>query len=351
MSKKMLKKFGPIIVMFVIVITGYLYPLPYFISQPGEAIELAPIIKVQNGQTEKGAFMLTTVRMGVANIFNYSLAHFDNYKEIIPKEVLLSHYQDEEEYTLRQVQVMESSQENAILVAYRLAGLPIRVHNEGLLVTHVMRDMPSEELLRLGDIITDVNGNQFVTIEELSSYIQTIKGDKTIKVRFKREGELKEAIIPLAELPLSEEERNQVDSPRKGIGVSAMTKRRIGDVNPPIEISTKRIGGPSAGLMFTLEIYNQLIKEDLTKGYRIAGTGTISPEGNIGRIGGIHQKIVAADRAGAEFFFAPNEKGAADSNYSIALSAAKDIGTEMKVIPVDTVHDALAYLKELPARK
>ncbi len=61
--------------------------------------------------------------------------------------------------------------------------------------------------------------------------------------------------------------------------------------------------------MFSLEIYNQLMEEDLTKGYKIAGTGTIDSEGTVGPIGGIDQKIVAADKAGAEIFFAPNEKG------------------------------------------
>ncbi len=79
-------------------------------------------------------------------------------------------------------------------------------------------------------------------------------------------------------------------------------------VDPKVEVNSDEIGGPSAGLMFTLEIYNQLAKEDLTNGHQIAGTGTID-DGKIGPIGGIQQKIVAADKAGAEMFFAPNEKG------------------------------------------
>ena len=80
-------------------------------------------------------------------------------------------------------------------------------------------------------------------------------------------------------------------------------------------MNTEEIGGPSAGFMFSLEIYNQLTKEDLTKGYEIAGTGTISPDGTVGRIGGIEQKIIAADKAGADIFLAPNENGEKDSNY------------------------------------
>ncbi|MFP3361706.1 S16 family serine protease, partial [Planococcus sp. SIMBA_143] len=75
--------------------------------------------------------------------------------------------------------------------------------------------------------------------------------------------------------------------------------------DPSIKINTDEIGGPSAGLMFSLEIYNQLTEEDWTKGYEIAGTGTINDEGEVGPIGGIKQKIVAADGSGAEIFFAP----------------------------------------------
>lgn len=75
-----------------------------------------------------------------------------------------------------------------------------------------------------------------------------------------------------------------------------------------MKINSHEIGAPSAGLMFTLEIYNQLVEEDLTKGHEIAGTGTINEKGEVGPIGGINQKVVVASDAGAEVFFAPNEK-------------------------------------------
>ncbi len=84
-------------------------------------------------------------------------------------------------------------------------------------------------------------------------------------------------------------------------------------VDPKVKIDSHEMRGPSAGLMFTLEIYNQLVDEDLTRGHEIAGTGTINEKGEIGPIGGIQQKVVlAASDAGAEVFFAPNEKGAGE---------------------------------------
>lgn len=108
--------------------------------------------------------------------------------------------------------------------------------------------------------------------------------------------------------------------------------------------------------MFSLEIYNQLTKNDLTKGHSIAGTGTIDPDGTVGRIGGIDKKVVAADNEGAEIFFAPDDEITPEmkkaypniqSNYKEAVKAAKDIGTKMKIVPVKTFDDALNYLKAL----
>jgi PDZ domain-containing protein len=117
--------------------------------------------------------------------------------------------------------------------------------------------------------------------------------------------------------------------------------------DPDISLDTNNIGGPSAGLMMTLEIYNQLTEEDYTKGYHVAGTGTIDENGTVGPIGGISQKIVAADKSGAEIFFAPNQNGIAASNYKEAAATAKDIETDMKIVPIDTFDDAVDYLKSL----
>ena len=105
-------------------------------------------------------------------------------------------------------------------------------------------------------------------------------------------------------------------------------------------MDTNTIGGPSAGLMFSLEIINQLTEEDITKGYNIAGTGTLNEDGTVGRIGGAAQKLVAADKAGADYFLAPAENGRENSNYQEALAAAEDINTDVQVIPINTIDDA-----------
>jgi PDZ domain-containing protein len=351
MSKRQVGKFWPSLFIAIVLFSGaYYYPLPYYVSMPGDAVELAPIISVENRYPEEGAFMLTTVRMGGANVFNYSLAKWDSYKDIIPKEEILAHYEDEEEYTRRQLHVMKASQESAILVAYRLANKPVEVFNDGIMVVQTVKGMPGREHFEFGDLITHVDGKSIVTSDELITYIQEKHIGDPVEIAYLRDKKEKKVTVHLVELPLTEEEKALNAPPRAGIGISLVTQRRVRE-EPPVEINTERIGGPSAGLMFTLEIYNQLTQVDITKGYRIAGTGTINADGVVGRIGGIHQKIVAADKAKAAFFFAPHEEGVEGSNYEVAVRAAEDIGTNMKVIPVETVQDALDYLASLPVKE
>ena len=100
------------------------------------------------------------------------------------------------------------------------------------------------------------------------------------------------------------------------------------------------IGGPSAGLMFALTVYNMLTPTDLTGGRKIAGTGTISPDGKVGPIGGVTQKVAAAEAVGAEYFLSPAE------NYPDALAVAKRI----KVVQVTTIDEAIAFLQGLPRK-
>lgn len=105
-------------------------------------------------------------------------------------------------------------------------------------------------------------------------------------------------------------------------------------------ISVDNISGPSAGLVFTLQLIQHLLGEDLTRGHVIAATGTVSASGDVGAVGGVRHKVVAAERAGADVFLVP------DANAATALAAARRI----RVIPVRTVSEAVAALRSLPER-
>ncbi|MDQ0272386.1 SepM family pheromone-processing serine protease [Cytobacillus purgationiresistens] len=324
------------VVAILVLLSSFFY-LPYYVSKPGMAKELEPIIEVDNASQSEGTFMLTTVRMGKANIYAYLTAKLSKYQKIHPVEEIRREDETDKEYNLRQLHLMDSSKSAAIEVAYQHANIPIHYEYKGVYVLQVMEGMPAEGAIELGDRIIEVDGQKFDSSTEFIDIISKKKKGEKAVLTYERDKDIKEVELTLKVLP---------QTGKAGVGITLVDDKEI-EVEPKVEIDSSEIGGPSAGFMFSLEIYDQLIEEDLTKGYRIAGTGTIAPEGTVGRIGGVEQKVVAADKAGADIFFAPNEAGNKDSNYLAAIATAKDIKTNMKIIPIDTFDEAVDYLLSL----
>ncbi|MCA1027666.1 SepM family pheromone-processing serine protease [Cytobacillus kochii] len=320
----------------LVLVTSFIQ-LPYYVSKPGMAKELEPIIEVENGDSATGSFMLTTIRMGKANIYTYLWAKWQKYQHIYPIEDIRRDDETDREYQLRQLYLMDNSKQSAIEVAYQHAGLDVNYNYQGVYVLNIMEGMPAEGKLEASDMVTKVDGKSFQSSEQFIDMVSSKSEGDSISLTFERNGEQRETDIELEKIAATG---------KAGVGITLVDDKEI-SVDPEVAIDTSEIGGPSAGFMFSLEIYNQLVEGDLTKGYEIAGTGTISPDGTVGRIGGIDQKIVAADNAGADIFFAPNENNSNKSNYKEAVKTAKDIDTDMKIIPIDTFDDAVKYLEGL----
>jgi len=327
------------LVLAIVLLIMSFIKLPFYITQPGMASELEPIIKVENGfDDEKGSFSLTTVRFGRANPLTYVWAKVNEFYYIHPLEDIKREDESDKDYMNRQLHMMEVSQEAAISVAYEKANKKVEYSFHGIYVDGVIKNMPAASKLEVGDRIFKVDSLEFQTAEEFIEYVAKKKEGEEVIITFEREGKRDEVKVTLSAF------QNQPD--KIGLGISLVTDRQM-DVEPEIELQTEEIGGPSAGLMMSLEIYNQLTEGDLTKGYQIAGTGTINAEGIVGPIGGISQKIVAADKEGIDIFFAPNENGDQASNYNEAVETGKKIGTDMEIIPVDTFDEAIEYLNNL----
>jgi Lon-like protease len=326
----------------VLLVASSFYYLPYYVSKPGMAKELEPLVNVEGGDHASGSFMLTTVRMGKANIYSYLIANWSKYQKLYPEADIRNKDESDEEYNVRQLHLMDGSKNSAIKVAYEKSGKPVSFKYLGVYVLGVLKGMPASGKLQPGDEIIKVDGRPFHSSKQFMDYIGNKDVGDKVRLAFKRDSKTLTEILPLKQF--------KEDKSRVGIGISLDDDKRA-ITSPKVSLNTDQIGGPSAGLMFTLEIYNQLTKGDITKGYQIAGTGTMSEDGTVGPIGGIQQKIVAADKTGADIFFAPNEKGIATSNYREALVAAKDIKTDMKIVPVDKVDDALNYLDKINSKK
>lgn len=318
----------------------FLIPIPYFAMEPGSAIDVGPFVQVANQKAEeKGEFLLTTISLKEGNVFDYLYAQFSPQVELVPEEQILAGDESEEDYRRRQAENMIASQNNAIIAAYRLANQPVSVKIKGIEIFQLLKNSAHE--LKVGDLIQKVDHKPVHSTEQLIQYLSTKQVGEVVTIELIRQGKHMVKQVTLIALPQEAD-----DQKRPGLGIIPITRVEV-ETSPPARIETERIGGPSAGLIFSLEVYNRLLPEDLTRGYRIAGTGTISDDGTVGQIGGIQHKIVAADRKRAQIFFCPRDVKPGDKNEKIARETAKRIGTDMKVVPVSSLKEAVQYLKNL----
>src|SRR6185503_5289687 len=181
----------------------------------------------------------------------------------------------------------KESQTSAETVALRKLGYPVQVT-----VTEVSKGLPAEAVLKPGDVITTVDGAAVTSSQKLRDLIRAKPAGTSLQVGYTRDGVAAVAAIATV--------AGEDGSPRLGVVIEHRQPAPF-----DVKFDLDRIGGPSAGLMFTLGVIDKVDPVDLTGGVRIAGTGTIDDEGNVGPIGGIPQKLRGAKRDGATVFLAP----------------------------------------------
>ncbi|WP_312753204.1 SepM family pheromone-processing serine protease, partial [Rummeliibacillus suwonensis] len=347
-----LKKFFTLTMLIVLIILGFVYPMHYYIMQPGGAYDLGDYVKVENAdQPSKGKLNMMTVSLSVATPFTYALAHFSDEKEILKDNQVRNPNESDKDYNNRQLKLMTDSQFNAKYVAFKKANLNYKIHYNGVYVYYVVANGAADHILNTGDEVIGIDGKEVHKHKELVDYLANKKKGDQVKVKIKRDHQTMVKKIKLKKIPGT--------GGKIGLGITFADSTSI-TTEPKVKIDAEDIGGPSAGLMFTLEIIDQLTKGDLTKGYNIAGTGEMLETGDVGRIGGIDKKVIAANDAGVEIFFAPNDtlpeavkkkNPGIQTNYQEAVQEAKKIGTKMKIVPVKNIDDALNYLEKLPEKK
>lgn len=344
-NKKFLKRL--IIIFFgLVIIACLIVPIPYYIEEPGATIDLKDLITVDGKKDEhKGSFSLTSVGIRRATVFTAAKAKFKPFEEVISAKELTGGSSDEE-YEQMQQFFMESSQNTAIEQAMKLAKRPYDLTYKGVYVLGVEKNSNFRGKVEVGDTVTKADGKSFKSSEAFMKYVKGQKIGQTMKITYIQDGQTKEATGKLIRLPTDK---------KPGIGITLTDHTEI-KADQQVAFHTEDIGGPSAGLMFTLEIYEQLTGKDLRQGQKIAGTGTISSDGEVGRIGGIDKKVASAAADGTKVFFAPKDKITKDmrkadptikTNYAEAKAAAKKLDTKMKIVPVSTVQDALNYLNQM----
>lgn len=321
----------------------FLVPLPYYVEAPGGAYDIDQVMTV-NGKTnkDKGSYNFVAVEVRPGTVFNlaYSWLNPDTTQIVSKKE--LTGGTSTKDYELINQYYMENSQNTAIYQALKLAGKDAKLEYKGVYVLQVADNSSFKGTLNIADTVTGINGKSFKSSKDLVKYVTGLKLDSQVTVQYTSQGKKKSADGKVVKLK----------NGKNGIGITLTDHTEVSS-NDKVKFSTQGVGGPSAGLMFTLSIYDQLNKDDLLKGRMIAGTGTIEPDGSVGDIGGVSQKVVSADKSGAEIFFVPdNPVAKADkkyypkgNNYQEAKKMAKKLGSKMKIVPVKTAQDAIDYLE------
>jgi PDZ domain-containing protein len=331
MRNKRLKKFYSrlIGIVFLVFVISHFIPVPYQVMQPGIAAELSPMIEVKDGYENQGEFLLTAVSSRRAVVWDYfyiSLFSPED-KELTSISAQLPENMEMNEYIELMAELMEESKLQAQAVAFREAGYDVEVSGEGAEIVEVMEAGSAYNNLKKGDLITAVDGKKVEMAADAVNIIKNRNIGDIVEITIIRDE--KTIDFDLETLELEGNEGNP------SIGVLISSKGLDYNIPGEVNFKTENIIGPSAGSVFSLEIYNQLIPEDITGGHRIAGTGTISLDGEIGRIDGVKYKIMAAKEAGVDLFIVPEE------NYEIASQFAGDL----KLLKVKTIKEIIEYLK------
>ncbi|WP_412990126.1 SepM family pheromone-processing serine protease [Pediococcus siamensis] len=342
--RKFLKKYWVLLVAILVLLAFFLFPLPFYVEGPGTADRLSPYVRVAHKRDrQKGSFRMTTVSImkGTAALYVYAKV-MPHYETVSVSDVTGN--QDSKTYNKVQTFYMKSAINQAIYAAYHKANQAVKVHFKGIYVLEIEKNSQFRKVLHVGDTITQVNGHKLTSAEDAMKKIRARGVGNLVQITYVRHGKAKKATGKLVRL----------SNGKPGIGIGLTDNNQV-TTKTPVSIDPHGVEGPSAGLMFSLQIYSQLTNQNLRKGRTIAGTGSIALDGSVGEIGGIDKKIVAAKKAGATVFFAPYlkptkliEKYEPDhlTNYQMAKRTAKRVAPNMKVVPVRSLSDAINYLKK-----
>jgi PDZ domain-containing protein len=299
--------------------------VPYVALGPGPTVDTLgqddkhDVISITGTEVSTSAGQLRLVTVSVTSdmtLFEAVRGWVQDDYAVVPRELIFPPNQTEKQVDQQNAQEFKDSQTSAETAALRKLGYPVMVT-----VKEVKTGTPADGVLKVGDVITSVDGTPVTSATKLTDLIKSKPAGTARVFAYTRDGVAATATIT----PRTEDGR-----PRIGVSVEQKQSHPF-----QLKIDLDRIGGPSAGLMFTLGIIDKIDPADLTSGTVIAGTGTIDDDGNVGPIGGIPQKLIAAKRDRAKVFLTP------------AANCAEAMNNAVPGLPlarVATLDDALTAL-------
>jgi PDZ domain-containing protein len=310
-------------------LASFLVSIPmYYVYLPGPTRDVESLVDVTGAKTysSEGTLFLTTVTIDTqVTFFELIQAGLDSQKAVVDA-ASVNQGASLDELKEQQNREMSESKLAARVVALGALGLGTP-KGDGAEVVETLEDAPVDGLLEPGDRIVGLQGRPIETTCDVSRVMQTVRPGDIVTVTVRR-----------GDRQITFDDVEAARNPQDGSALIGVRMRDVNfDFDPGVNVrfETGSIGGPSAGLMFALGLYDRLTPDDLTGGRRIAGTGTIRCDGSVGPIGGIEEKVAGAEREGAELFLAP--MGDAE--------AAERAADRLLVVPVETFQDAVDYLE------
>jgi PDZ domain-containing protein len=323
----------------VAIAVAVLVPVPYVILGPGPTLNTLgkdssgqPLISIAGHPTYPTSGNLNMVTVGLQggpgvnlNVFQALRAWLDPSEAVVPESELYPPGQSAQETQAQDTEQMASSQETATAAA--LSALHIGYQTQ-VIVMQTVPGYPASAVLKTGDQIVAVDGKPVTDQSSLTSMITSHPAGTVLHLTVLRAGKT---------LSLQVASKNSGGTPIIGVQVEEQYKFPF-----TVKISVGDIGGPSAGMMFALGIIDKLTPMNLTGGKFIAGTGEITPAGQVDPIGGIQQKMVAARSAGATIFLTPA------GNCSDTAGA---VPAGLRIVKVGTLSQAITDLEAIKAGK
>lgn len=289
-----------------------------------------PVVQIEGEKPDKttGHLNMTTVSVRTNMTFAQAMSRWLTTDDtLVPIEQVLPSGKSQEEVREQNAAAFAASESNATISAMNYLKRPLET-----MVVNVREGSPAADVIKVNDIITKIDDQKVTLPDDLAKLVQEHKPGEDITVTVLRQSREKTFTVKLAETP-----KKLLPPHTKGpvafLGVTSVAQPS-GDLK--VKYNLTDIGGPSAGLMFSMAVVDKLSPDNLTDGKFVAGTGTIDAEGKVGPIGGITHKIAAAKDAGATVFLVP------DQNCKEAVTGDVDGITLLKV---DSLSDAINDLK------
>jgi Lon-like protease len=304
-------------------------PMPFVEYRPGGATPIEPLVEIVGTETTplEGGTALLTVRLTRPAPLQLVAAQLDRERELIPIARIYPQGVDRQDHLARERQRFDRQFEVAAAIGAAAAGVPLEVLTE-VVVIDIAPGGPADGRLAPGDVVLAVNGSPVTSGAALAALVSAGAPGDRLTLRISHAGSERDEVLVLAALD---------DTAQARIGVIVQTA--VDELRLPIDIRLTPgigIGGPSAGLMVGLTVYDLLAAEDLLAGRLVAGTGTLDVDGRVGDVGGVAEKTVAAIEAGYDVLLVPS------SSLEVAERAAAG---RLRVVGVATLEEALSALR------